>query len=455
MICGDFLTAENQKSPALRRKIKGSAQRRRAANLWGIFVKKIFLGTAVWGDEYTDFYLNYHLPSLLAPGNIPALREALTYFIYTRAQYRDRILSHPSVIMLRDYAEVVLVIDWGKDVDARGTMTVAQRDLVARGWQADAGLIYTYPDTLLSDGGFRSIMALIETGKRAAMFSGLTANHDETLAALGVAGRSHETVLAGTDAPALVLGSRALVAASVANVHAASRAMFWTRRYNTLWHSVNYWELGGHGYLSRCYNLSPVFIHPDRPAKGWRYSFDGDLIEAAISRYDDIGILTDSDQFFWVELEPRDTTPPSGIPPTATTLAQWAWSGIIRPGHNFRLIHEKIWLHDGIERRSWRHIEQASDEIITEAEALYDAVCAGTIPPLPKIEFQEVCVSHTIWRVGDLFFGIPQDHGPAELTVAAVAAITNGVIGANLREVRHAIRYRINRGRQSPPGAAG
>ena len=37
---------------------------------------KFYFSVPVWGNNHTDLFINVGLPSLLAPGNIPGLREA-------------------------------------------------------------------------------------------------------------------------------------------------------------------------------------------------------------------------------------------------------------------------------------------------------------------------------------------------------------------------------------------
>ncbi len=67
----------------------------------------LMINAIVWGDAYLDALFTYCLPSLLAPGNLPAVardREIIFDF-YTRERDRPRIDSHPSVVAVKRFAK--------------------------------------------------------------------------------------------------------------------------------------------------------------------------------------------------------------------------------------------------------------------------------------------------------------------------------------------------------------
>jgi hypothetical protein len=91
--------------------------KRRAANnahagrLRAAFRRRRFavIGSVVWGQRFVDKFMDYCLPSLLAPGNIPALarKRKVVHSIVTTEADRDRIVAHPAFARLRELAEVV------------------------------------------------------------------------------------------------------------------------------------------------------------------------------------------------------------------------------------------------------------------------------------------------------------------------------------------------------------
>jgi hypothetical protein len=81
------------------RRLRAVSRRRRFA----------VIGSVVWGQRFVDKFMDYCLPSLLAPGNIPALarKRKVVHSIVTTEADRDRIVAHPAFARLRELAEVV------------------------------------------------------------------------------------------------------------------------------------------------------------------------------------------------------------------------------------------------------------------------------------------------------------------------------------------------------------
>lgn len=66
------------------------------------------IGATVWGDAYLDFFLDYHLPALLAAGNLPQLarRGSVIVSVVTDAHGRQRIENAAITARLRDHARL-------------------------------------------------------------------------------------------------------------------------------------------------------------------------------------------------------------------------------------------------------------------------------------------------------------------------------------------------------------
>ncbi|SEP48154.1 hypothetical protein SAMN02990966_06974 [Rhodospirillales bacterium URHD0017] len=75
------------------------------------FLRRSFavMGSIAWGEAFVDKFMNYHVPSLLAEGNIPALarRKKVIHSIVTTERDRQRIVAHPVFRRLSRFAEVV------------------------------------------------------------------------------------------------------------------------------------------------------------------------------------------------------------------------------------------------------------------------------------------------------------------------------------------------------------
>src|SRR5476649_1537911 len=71
-------------------------------------VKQITLLMPVWGYRFIDQFLEFCLPTLLAPNNIPALAEALPcrFILLSSAVDEGIIHSHPTWLKLAQLCDV-------------------------------------------------------------------------------------------------------------------------------------------------------------------------------------------------------------------------------------------------------------------------------------------------------------------------------------------------------------
>lgn len=67
------------------------------------------IGSIVWGEAFIDKFMNYHIASLLAPGNIPGLARtrSVVHSIVTTETDREKIIAHPFFAPLCKHAQVV------------------------------------------------------------------------------------------------------------------------------------------------------------------------------------------------------------------------------------------------------------------------------------------------------------------------------------------------------------
>src|SRR5262245_42294346 len=83
----------------------------------------------VWGLRYTRQFLEFCLPTLLAPGNVPALAQALpcTFIVMTSLRDEPLIREHPAWRQLAEICrvEVQLIDDLITDGNHSTTITLA------------------------------------------------------------------------------------------------------------------------------------------------------------------------------------------------------------------------------------------------------------------------------------------------------------------------------------------
>src|SRR6185437_10742127 len=81
---------------------------------------KILIATVVWGDWYVRALLDFTLPSLLAPNNIPYLAQHcdLQYIVITRPAEQAQIAASPAVQMAARFMKVNVAASLPPVIDA-------------------------------------------------------------------------------------------------------------------------------------------------------------------------------------------------------------------------------------------------------------------------------------------------------------------------------------------------
>ena len=126
----------------------------------------------VWGQRYLRRFFEFSLPTMIAPGNIPALAAALpcTFVFLTSAQDAELIAEHPGYRHLRAICrtEIVPIDDLitGETFDHDHAGLCPRR---ARGGpgHAETCFLFLMSDYLMANGSFGNVLARIQAGATA------------------------------------------------------------------------------------------------------------------------------------------------------------------------------------------------------------------------------------------------------------------------------------------------
>jgi hypothetical protein len=132
------------------------------------------IGSTIWGESYIEFFLNYHLPSLLTPGNLTALSRSshLFFSIATDTCGRSQIERHPIYSAIRRLGEVVFseISSTPERQSESGKRTFYQRYGLIDHYHLElarhlnARLILLPPDTVLSRNGLLTLASSMDRG---------------------------------------------------------------------------------------------------------------------------------------------------------------------------------------------------------------------------------------------------------------------------------------------------
>jgi len=132
------------------------------------------VGETIWGEDYINFFLKYHIPCLLAEGNVPHLKKRgkTILSIVTNESGKEQIKVHKSFVEISNYAEVHFTIF--SQIPSRNTQEQAaefyrryglldhHHVYIARSLNSD--LILMPPDNVISSSSFFTLIKNIEEG---------------------------------------------------------------------------------------------------------------------------------------------------------------------------------------------------------------------------------------------------------------------------------------------------
>ena len=132
--------------------------------------RPIYFIVALWGATFRELFLKLLLPSLLAPGNIPALvnKSRARFLIATTRSDWTANEDAPLMALLRSHVEVVLIEipEVAPGEDKYLIMTRAHKLAADSAIEGKAFGMFLCPDTLLSDGAVRSLQERAVAGAK-------------------------------------------------------------------------------------------------------------------------------------------------------------------------------------------------------------------------------------------------------------------------------------------------
>src|ERR1700720_948566 len=267
-------------------------------------IKQITLLMPVWGYQFIGRFLEFCLPTLLAPNNIPAIAQELPCRFVLLSSVADEpiIRSHPAWQKLERHCarEIQSIDDLITQGNHTATITLAFERALRQSGDAirDTCLIFLMSDYLVADGSLKTVLRRIESGAGAVLAGNfqIIAEDAAPLLRQRIDLESHE----------IVLPPRDLVRWSLAHLHPATVAnivnfgLTHNAHINRL-----FWRVDENCLIGRFYLMHPIAIHPEVTdfvvGSSWDYSFVPELCPSG-----NIAALTDSDDYLVVELQRRD-----------------------------------------------------------------------------------------------------------------------------------------------------
>ncbi|HEB71903.1 MAG TPA: hypothetical protein ENI77_04715 [Nitrospirae bacterium] len=331
---------------------------------------KIHLISAVWGDQYTDLFLNVCLPNQLTPGNLRAFGETdAVYKIYTSSKDAETILDN------RFYKEVeslmptqVVALDHLFRSSGHSTpisillMTQCHKAAIDSANMANAILVFLPPDQVYSEGAFARLIEIASSGKRAVTLSGVRLSKETFVPAFKEKFTDENGHMPSP--------SRDLVELALGHLHPITASMYIDAKSPNGAPTHLYWKVGAEGFVARCLHLHPLLLNPVSKSRLIYGNFDTDYFQKAAPLPSDYYIVTDSDDITAFEMSPVDKSV-GFIGASKFNIIGYA-RFLKRNGHHIHkyFLTEAIRIHSTQTDDNWEAIDAESSNIIQAALAL-------------------------------------------------------------------------------------
>jgi putative glycosyltransferase (TIGR04372 family) len=223
---------------------------------------KIFIHTAVWGDSYVDFFLNYNLASLLCQGNILTIAKRTIFLLNTSKDYLNHLKNNYLFKKLEKICEVRIeltenlvknskLLPNNEDVRKYSLLSLFQ-SLAMRNLKINETVIFNYPDLIYSNNCFKNLKE-IENKYNIYYYYLLHCDKFGIIEEIN----KYKSIYYPKNFDYNVDKLKKIV---FNNLHREQKLRFWDDEKFTNLPSTILWKVGNEGILIRCYHYSILFL---------------------------------------------------------------------------------------------------------------------------------------------------------------------------------------------------
>jgi hypothetical protein len=284
----------------------------------GVLDRPFYFIVVLWGERFRGYFLDYCLPSLLSPGNLPALstRRPSKFLIATTPADWAAIEATPIFGALRRHVlpELIEIPSCPPGRSGCEHMGIGHKRALEMAFRDAAYATVVTPDCMLSDGSVARLQELAGAGCQLVLAAALRFGEEPFLGALrnmGVLPREPRGV---GDLPLTITG-RQMAHAAVNGLHSETLAYEWDAPGFLLVVPAAWWRVRGEdGILLHSLSWTPVLLdygalrsHDASTLDQW--TLDGDYLFNNAMHLSDIRIVQDSDELFLASWGPMADRP--------------------------------------------------------------------------------------------------------------------------------------------------
>lgn len=290
----------------------------------------------LWGERFRNYFLEFCLASLLAPGNIPVLatRARSKFLIATRPEDWAAVRETAIFRELAKYVEPVFVEIPPCPPNKSGSqhMGVGHKLCCEMAFQDKAYAVLLTPDCMLSDGSVARLQGLAQAGTEIVLAAALRFGEEPFFDNLRRMGLSIDERRRDTGRPLAVSG-REMASAAINGLHPETLSYEWNNPNLAIVAPAAWWRVPGEdGIVLHSLSWAPLLVdyaaieqHDTSTFDEW--TLDGDYLFNNLATTKSIYAVTDSDESFIASWGPMAALP---------SVAEPAWFGEIGNGARFR-----------------------------------------------------------------------------------------------------------------------
>ena len=272
----------------------------------------------LWGERFRDYFLEFCLPSLLAPGNLPSLstKTPSKFLIVTRPDDWEALQAAPIFKKLGQHLEPVYIEIPACPPGRSGCqhMGVGHRMACEMAHRDQAYAAVVTPDCMLSDGSVARLQELARSGAQLVVTAALRFGEEPFLAHLQNEGVLPPESRANSGLP-LVISGRQMSYAAVNGFHSETLTYEWDAPGLKVISPAAWWRVPGEdGIVLHSLSWAPLLLdysavadHDTSTFDQW--TLDGDYLYNNAKSIKKIHVVQDSDELFLASWGPLDERP--------------------------------------------------------------------------------------------------------------------------------------------------